>query len=1386
MAKSQITDQVLLEALVERRLAEKEVLQNLLSQRDQEFAQHQGAIAGTAFLLDLTARSLVVQTYPERQEKARIPINPDLPGRKFDPDDWERWGRRALLASSEDGNRLTEFTWDTEDLYGLVSSENMVYLYNDGHLNTEYLGLSKHALFKGVYKGKTPTGPFDLFISPQQRWVCVTDRGAGTVTVVDGRSYRVKGTVNIRAAESVNTINLALDDQRNCAYITDNQTSSLQILDLNTLELSKQKVGLGILGNLVMGPDGKHLYLLSIKPNSALHYLNLEIWENKKTIKLKGDLFKADSSDPCDLLSLSPDNKNLLVMTYLNEPDPFTPVISVIDAQQVKTIRRYSLKDGIKPFQLAYALDNPVREYTKSLEELVLEAELVGAQVMWNLKRELRIQLGEDLDEEEEGLHTAPLEEAPEEEPEEEVEEVEEEPEEEAPAKEEDDDFLDVEAHQVSIDTLVKNDPESDTLAITPKKANKIELPPEAVKEILDIMVSTFQKQVHEDISEYEDVIQRMEMEAEKARQQLETFDSTVVQIEDLFEGQSLKTVIVREAIVMMLDLRESIAQETRLVPTHCPNCNQRLSGSWDCQVCGFELESPDRARKRRIASADSVANLPMGHVVIPDPQGLRLLQLNPYKYVAWHLDPDQLPADYPVDTLWLPNDNVLVADKDGNMVMELGLRGKVYWTFDTKQSPQHELNEPVKVTYFTPQDEGGRHFLVVDQGNHRVLEINRKSEIIKEFGIMGSFGDEPTHLHSPSDVQFTHNETYLITDTGNNRVIEYKKDGGVEEIFGAELKLNRPTQAQRLFNDHTLIVDAGNYRILQVNAAGDIVHESFYFTRKMDPEFQVVEPIKMIRLLNKDVIIMDEDKMIQVMVHTNQLVWLSKIDNLAFQPKVEAPEIVIDEDGTERLVYKVVEHGDMKPVRLSQKINFKRMQKLIEARLRVEATAEGDDDHSNSAADKLRALIEDRKIEQKRSLRQELTMDTFQPSEIFEKADAELKNIRHYAIDRNHNAIIRINRKGEVKWHYGFEMGQVLSRPHSLSETRRTLLAADTGNNRIVELSKADKEVIMDFRGSEHSKLAGPRSAMRRENGNTLIADTRNKRLVELNPKGDVVWEFNRSGQISSPQYVEELPNGNLLFTDSMLNSIREIDRDGNLRWSYGSRMKGKGPGQLFAPEFATRLENGNTLIADTRNNRVLEVTLEGREIWMYEGDPISRKKVLNPNRLERMSNGHTLITYNNQRELIEVDANNTTVWYFKMGNDVFQPPVTSETKGQKQLTELLSPYYNPIEKRLIKSAESKAMWGMEAHITLFDNCQMKSVRASMILMRLEHNGTVIKTFPSPEELLADKFGKHLIVSFIMDPGKDPEMVVDEVRYLAEIDEAKMERIVLEETQAG
>ena len=70
------------------------------------------------------------------------------------------------------------------------------------------------------------------------------------------------------------------------------------------------------------------------------------------------------------------------------------------------------------------------------------------------------------------------------------------------------------------------------------------------------------------------------------------------------------------------------------------------------------------------------------------------------------------------------------------------------------------------------------------------------------------------------------------------------------------------------------------------------------------------------------------------------------------------------------------------------------------------------------------------------------------------------------------------------------------------------TILVADSENNRVVEYAKEDGEWVRTWEvGSE--SLNWPRDADRLPNGNTLITDTLNHRVMEVTPTGEVVWEY-------------------------------------------------------------------------------------------------------------------------------------------------------------------------------------------------------------------------------------------------------------------------------------
>ena len=168
---------------------------------------------------------------------------------------------------------------------------------------------------------------------------------------------------------------------------------------------------------------------------------------------------------------------------------------------------------------------------------------------------------------------------------------------------------------------------------------------------------------------------------------------------------------------------------------------------------------------------------------------------------------------------------------------------------------------------------------------------------------------------------------------------------------------------------------------------------------------------------------------------------------------------------------------------------------------------------------------------------------------------------------------------------------------------------------------------------------------------GTTLLADNHDRerpRIVELNMKGETVWEYRLPVNLrryTNPGFdVEQLPNGHILFVLPG-KGIYEIDRAGKVIWSHKDKK---------VSHDADRLANGHTLYVfgyeDKKNDaQVKEVTPDGKIVWAWyareEFDKPPFKDVYNQgwthtNAVTRMANGHTLISPRNFNCLLEVDA--------------------------------------------------------------------------------------------------------------------------------------------------
>jgi len=185
---------------------------------------------------------------------------------------------------------------------------------------------------------------------------------------------------------------------------------------------------------------------------------------------------------------------------------------------------------------------------------------------------------------------------------------------------------------------------------------------------------------------------------------------------------------------------------------------------------------------------------------------------------------------------------------------------------------------------------------------------------------------------------------------------------------------------------------------------------------------------------------------------------------------------------------------------------------------------------------------------------------------------------------------------------------------------------------------------------GSGFDQLNTPVQNTYLPNGDILITDQANERVIEVKRAKQIVWQHGQTGvagskfnQLNNPNSAELLDNGHILIADESNNRVIEVDRNHRIVWSYGSPSGT----QISGAAFASRLPNGNTLITDSNNNRILEVAPGKQVVFTYYTNT-RPGSVANPNptRAVRLATGNTLISDQFNDQVIEIDPNGNIVF--------------------------------------------------------------------------------------------------------------------------------------------
>lgn len=276
----------------------------------------------------------------------------------------------------------------------------------------------------------------------------------------------------------------------------------------------------------------------------------------------------------------------------------------------------------------------------------------------------------------------------------------------------------------------------------------------------------------------------------------------------------------------------------------------------------------------------------------------------------------------------------------------------------------------------------------------------------------------------------------------------------------------------------------------------------------------------------------------------------------------------------------------------------------------------------------------------------------------------ADDKTVSHRLLvsdDTKHHIAV-VGADGRIEWEYKVN---ALHDLHALSNGH---FLFETSYQHIVEVDPKSDKVVWEYDASKANGNAGKRvevhAIQRLADGNTMIVESGNGRIIEVDPAGKIVKEVklkrNHPSAHSDTRLARKLANGHYLVSHEADGAVREYDGDGNVVWEFEVPLFGQKPAGGHGPEAfgnqtfqPLRLANGNTLIATGNGHSVLEVTPEKKIVWAIHQKDLPGITLAWVTTLQVLPNGH--IVFGNchagpdNPQVIEVDRDKHVVWTFK-----------------------------------------------------------------------------------------------------------------------------------------
>lgn len=226
------------------------------------------------------------------------------------------------------------------------------------------------------------------------------------------------------------------------------------------------------------------------------------------------------------------------------------------------------------------------------------------------------------------------------------------------------------------------------------------------------------------------------------------------------------------------------------------------------------------------------VERLPDGHTLICDAGGRegggsQIIEVNREKEIVWAY---REGLSFAHSAKRLPNGNTLIADTNHDRVIEVNPDGQIVYSTDDVNGGL--LSDGTHLSYtndahLLPDDT----LLITDRNNNRCVIIDRQNRVLWQYG---------EGIHHPHNCDMLDNGHVMIADSDGNRVLEVDRDKRIVWEYAGEAEgLSWPRDADRLPGGNTLIVNSRDSSLLEVTPDRQVIwqHRADHFANYYDAD---------------------------------------------------------------------------------------------------------------------------------------------------------------------------------------------------------------------------------------------------------------------------------------------------------------------------------------------------------------------------------------------------------------------------------------------------------------------------------------------------------------------------------------------------------------------